>query len=444
MNEAVTLDQNPGLEKLIDQARSNYIANNPNSKQLYEAAKDVMPGANTRTVLHYDPFPVTIARGEGAKIYDVDGHEYNDFLSEYTAGLYGHNNPIIAQAIHAALDEGVTLGGPNMMEAKLARLMCERFPAVERVRFCNSGTESNILALSAARAFSGRTDIIVVVGSYHGGVLTFVGNSPLNLPFPIHRITYNDTAGAVDLINKLGTSLAAVLIEPMIGAGGGIPATADFLQGLRSATEETGALLIFDEVMTSRLTGQGLHGHYRIKPDLLTFGKYLGGGLTFGAFGGRADIIDCFDPAKANAWPHAGTFNNNVLTMAAGLAGLSEVFTAEVADEFFDRGNDFRVAMIDRVSALDLPVQITGLGSMMAFHFCDTPPSAPTGQSAEMSRLYELIHLDMMARGQFYARRGMINMSLPTAEAQLDVFADCFCEVLKTRAQVIAGSFRPI
>ena len=144
MNASVALDQNSSLEKLIAEARANYIANNPNSKERYQAAKDVMPGANTRTVLHYEPFPVTIARGEGARIYDVDGHEYSDFLCEYTAGLYGHNNPVIAGAIHAALDEGVTLGGPNMMEAKLARLMCERFPAVERIRFCNcSGSRTS-------------------------------------------------------------------------------------------------------------------------------------------------------------------------------------------------------------------------------------------------------------------------------------------------------------
>jgi glutamate-1-semialdehyde 2,1-aminomutase len=437
MNESVALDQGPDLEKLIGKARSNYIGNNPKSRKLYEAAKDVMPGANTRTVLHYEPFPVTIAGGDGAKIYDVDGHEYNDFLCEYTAGLYGHNNPVIAKAIHAALDEGVTLGGPNMMEAKLARLMCERFPAVERVRFCNSGTESNILALGAARAFTGRSDIIVVDGSYHGSVLTFVGNSPLNLPFPIHRIAYNDTNAAVELINKLGTSLAAVLIEPMIGAGGCIPATTEFLRGLRTATEATGALLIFDEVMTSRLTGQGLHGHYQIKPDLVTFGKYLGGGLTFGAFGGRADILDRFDPGKPNAWPHAGTFNNNVLTMAAGYTGLDEVFTVDAADDFFDRGNHFRADMVDAVSSLDLPVQITGLGSMMAFHFCVDTPTAPVTQTRSMAELYELIHLDMMARGQFYARRGLINMSLPTDDEQLDAFTSCFCDVLKNRALVI-------
>jgi len=159
--------------------------------------------------------------------------------------------------------------------------------------------------------------------------------------------------------------------------------------------------------------------------------------MTFGAFGGRADIMDRFDPGKANAWAHAGTFNNNVLTMAAGYTGLSEVFTTEVEDAFFDRGNHFRTAMIDAVSVLEVPVQITGLGSMMAFHFCEEPPTAPSPQSSSAANLYELIHLDMMARGQFYARRGMFNMSLPTDDAQLDEFASCFAKVLKSRAQVI-------
>ena len=207
--------RNYSLDGVVAEARAHFIAANPQSMALYEAARDVMPGANTHTVLHYDPFPVTIVRGEGARIWDADGHVYGDFLGEYTAGLYGHSNPIIAAAVQKALASGITLGGPNLVEAKLARLMCERFPAIERIRFCNSGTEANILALSAARAFTERTDILVVDRSYHGGVLTFVGESPLNLPFPIHRMTYNDTDAAVDRIRRLGKRLAAVLVEPM-------------------------------------------------------------------------------------------------------------------------------------------------------------------------------------------------------------------------------------
>jgi glutamate-1-semialdehyde 2,1-aminomutase len=442
MSTAIERGRNYSLDGVVAEARAHYVAANPQSMALYEAARDVMPGANTRTVLHYDPFPVTIVRGEGARIWDADGHVYGDFLGEYTAGLYGHSNPVIAAAVQEALASGITLGGPNLVEAKLARLMCERFPAIERIRFCNSGTEANILSLSAARAFTERTDILVVDGSYHGGVLTFVGESPLNLPFPIHRMTYNDTGAAVDRIRRLDKRLAAVLVEPMVGAGGGIPATKEFLAGLRSATDETGALLIFDEVMTSRLTAGGLHGHHGIKPDIVSFGKYLGGGLTFGAFGGRADILDRFDPTSAGAWPHAGTFNNNILTMAAGYSGLNDVYTAQAADAFFARGNAFRRSLSDAVSRLDVPIQITGLGSMMAFHFTDQRPTAPPDPAQWPAALFELIHLDMMARGQFFARRGMINLSLPMTDEDLNAFTSCFIDVLEDRTPAIASLAR--
>jgi len=442
MSRSIDRERNYSLDAAAAEARAHYVAANPKSMALFEAAKDVMPGANTRTVLHYDPFPVTIVRGKGARIWDADGHVYGDFLGEYTAGLYGHDNQPIANAIREALASGITLGGPNLVEAKLARLMCERFPAVERIRFCNSGTEANVFSLSAARAFTGRTDVLVVDGSYHGGVLTFVGDSPLNLPFPIHRMTYNDTEAAMDRIRHLDTRLAAVLVEPMIGAGGGIPATKEFLQGLRSATHETGALLVFDEVMTSRLTAGGLHGHHGIRPDIVSFGKYVGGGLTFGAFGGRADILDKFDPTTAGAWPHAGTFNNNILTMAAGYTGLNEVYTARAADAFFARGNAFRESLSDAVSHLALPIRITGLGSMMVFHFTHERPTAPLDRAKTPAALFELIHLDMMARGQFYARRGMINLSLPMTDEDLDAFRSCLIDVLEENSPTIASVIR--
>ena len=434
------VDQIPTTHDLdleLDLARQRYTSANPNSYANYRSACKVMPGGNTRTVLHYSPFPITVVKGDGAYITDSDGHVYCDFLCEYTAGLYGHNNEVIKQAVVKALNNGTTLGGPNLEEARLAKLMCKRFPAVERIRFCNSGTESNILALSAARAYSKRSDILIVDGSYHGSVLSFHGSNPLNLPFPIHKMTYNQTDQAVELINSLGTRLAAVLIEPMIGAGGGIPATVEFLSGLRDATAQTGALLIFDEVMTSRLTGQGLHGHFKIKPDLVTFGKYIGGGMTFGAFGGRARIIDRFDPARSDAWSHAGTFNNNILTMAAGFAGLDQVYTSRVADAFFSYGNDFRNRLVTEIAALKLPVHVTGMGSMMTFHFAGQPPTAPPDPVKIPAALLELIHLDMIELRQYYARRGMINLSLPMTDANLNEFLSRFLRVLQQRSGII-------
>ena len=411
------------LESLIAHERDLYTRNNPNSLALYRKAKTALPGGNTRTVLHYSPFPITVKRAQGAHIVDVDGHQYQDFLGEYTAGLYGHSHPKIAQALSRALADGLTFGSPTEQEGHLGALICERFPAVERLRFCNSGTEANMLALSSARAHTGRTDIMVVDGSYHGGVLSFAGDNPLNAPFPTHRIPFNDLVTAAETINTVGDRLAALIIEPMIGAGGCIPADADFLKGLREATEAVGALLIFDEVMTSRHGPSGLHGMYGLLPDLVTFGKYLGGGMSFGAFGGRADILDRFDPSRPDAWPHAGTFNNNVFSMTAGLVGLSEIYTPEVAEAFFAQGERCREKLAESLSALQLPVHVTGMGSMMALHFGLKAPKAPYSPPPGYSDLYELVHLKMMAKGQFYARRGMINLSLPVTESMFKDFA---------------------
>ena len=410
------------LESLITRERDLYAKNNPNSLALHRQAKSALPGGNARTVLHYAPFPLTVSRAAGAHIDDVDGHKYQDFLGEYTAGLYGHSHPKIIHAITQALSDGLTFGGPTEREGQLGALICERFPAVERLRFCNSGTEANVLALSSARAHTGRTDIMVVDGSYHGGVLSFAGDNPLNAPFPTHRIPFNDLETSVKKINQLGGKLAALIIEPMIGAGGCIPADVNFLKGLRRATEEVGALLIFDEVMTSRHGPNGLHGMYGLRPDLVTFGKYVGGGLSFGAFGGRADILDRFDPSRPDAWPHAGTFNNNILSMTAGYIGLSEIYTPEAAEAFFGQGERCRQQLEVSLSNLNLPVHVTGMGSMMALHFGNKAPTAPYDLPPNYSGLYEVVHLKMMAKGQFYARRGMINLSLPITDAMFHQF----------------------
>ena len=431
------------LESLIADERDRYAQNNPNSLALHRQAKYALPGGNTRTVLHYAPFPITVKRAAGAHIVDVDGHEYQDFLGEYTAGLYGHSHPKIIHAITQALSDGLTFGGPTEREGQLGALICERFPAVERLRFCNSGTEANVLALSSARAHTGRTDIMVVDGSYHGGVLSFAGDNPLNAPFPTHRIPFNDLETAIDKINQVGGKLAALIIEPMIGAGGCIPADADFLKGLRGATEEAGALLIFDEVMTSRHGPNGLHGMYGLRPDLVTFGKYVGGGLSFGAFGGRADILDRFDPSRPDAWPHAGTFNNNILSMTAGYVGLSEIYTPEVAQAFFDQGERCREQLEVLLSGLNLPVHVTGMGSMMALHFGNKAPTAPYSPPPDYSGLYELVHLKMMAKGQFYARRGMINLSLPITDAMFQEFASDLIATLDACADPIIKTVYP-
>ena len=280
-------------------------------------------------MLFYEPFPLSMAKGEGARLRDLDGHEYRDFLGEHTAGLYGHSNPRILDEIRGALASGIVLGAPNRYEVELAELVCARFPAVDRVRFCNSGTEANLMAIGLARAVTGREKVLVFEGAYHGGVLFFKeGESgPVNAPFPFVFGRYNDTEATLAVIERHGSELAAILVEPMMGSGGCIEGDREFLGALREAADRHGALLLFDEVMTSRLGPGGRQGELGILPDLTTLGKYIGGGLTFGGFGGRADLMERFDPRRPDAIPHAGTFNNNVLTMSAGIVGLRDIFT---------------------------------------------------------------------------------------------------------------------
>src|SRR6476469_3007611 len=199
MTEAAVAD----LSALVADAQRRYVARNPESRRLHEERAKVMPGGNTRTIIHVEPFPLTIVHGEGAHLTDADGHEYVDFLGEYTAGLFGHSHPVVSQAIRDALDDGSSFGAPNLDEEPLAAAVCERFPSVELVRFCNSGTEANLLAMSLARVVTGREAIVVFAGGYHGGVFFFetAAGSPLNAPFPFRLGEYNDVDEALRLID---------------------------------------------------------------------------------------------------------------------------------------------------------------------------------------------------------------------------------------------------
>ena len=392
----------------LEEAETRYVAANPESQRLHEQRARFMPGGNTRTTIHVAPFPLTIARGEGARIVDADGHEYVDFLGEYTAGLYGHSHPVIVAAIRDALADGIVLGAPNRYEAFLAETVCARFPSIELVRFCNSGTEANLLALSLARAVTGRSGVLTFTGAYHGGITA---------PYEWTTATYNDAADAVRTINAKADELAAVIVEPLQGAGGVIPGDAEFLRALREATTAAGVLLIFDEVMTSRLSLGGMQRILGITPDLTTVAKYIGGGLAFGALGGRADLMSRFDPSRPDAIAHGGTFNNDVLTMAAG-AAASRVLTEEEIARVNGLGDRLR----DRVNALDHDFCATGYGSLVGLHFTRGPVRS-AADVPEARELRSLLHLHMLEQGFSYGRRGFIALSLPLGEEEVDGFA---------------------
>jgi glutamate-1-semialdehyde 2,1-aminomutase len=324
------------------------------------------------------------------------------------------------------------LGAPNRYETTLARAVCSRFPSVDLVRFTNSGTEANLLALSLARAVTGREGVLVFAGAYHGGILLFShGISPLNPPFRWVVGEYNDGGGAARLVEKLADELAAVIVEPVQGAAGVIPGDPAFLHALRDATTANDVVLVFDEVMTSRLSTGGMQQLLGIDPDLTTLAKFVGGGLSFGAFGGRADLMSRFDPSRPDALQHGGTFNNDVLTMAAGAAGLTHVLTAEEIARLNGLGDRLRDRLNASAAGRGIAFCATGRGSLVGLHFASGPVRSEA-DVLEAAELRGLLHLHMLERGFSYGRRGFIALSLPLDEPEIDGFAGAIEEFLPT------------
>ncbi|KAI9717020.1 MAG: hypothetical protein M1812_004955 [Candelaria pacifica] len=431
------------LESALSTAQSKFTIRNPISLRTYNQSLHHLPGGNTRTVLHTSPFPLTFASGEACKLTSVDGHTYTDFLGEYTAGIYGHNSQPIYAAMQDALRKGWSFGGNNTYEKELAKVVCQRFKeTIELVRFTNSGTEANLMAIGAAINFTGQKKILVFENSYHGGTLSFIskGRSSMNVPHDFVLAPYNDISKTRAILFGLPPrSLAAILVEPMQGSGGCIAGSPKFLHYLREAATEYGALLIFDEAMTSRLSYGGLGQRYGIRPDLMTLGKWVGGGMTFGAFGGRKEIMGMFDPRNEQL-SHSGTFNNNIVTMSAGLAGckLLDVDTInaldargqrmkEIIEEVLRKNGIYRDTEEEAesirsngyshsVSSNGAPsrptMYVTGIGSLLNVHFFGDDREALQG----------LFFHHMLEENIYLAPRGFMALSIEIKDEHVEAF----------------------
>jgi glutamate-1-semialdehyde 2,1-aminomutase len=440
---------NADLANSLAEVEAQYRVSHPKSAARQAEAAQHMPGGNTRTVLYFTPFPLTWAGGKGNRLTDIDGREYLDLLGEYTAGLYGHSDPIIQAAFKKAIEDGTVLGGPNRYEGRLAAAIRARFPSVDLIRFTNSGTEANLLAISAVRAQRpDRPMVMAFDHGYHGSVFYFSkSSSALNMPIPWAVGEFNDVEGTRSLLRRHAKDLAAVIVEPMQGGGGCIAGTPKFLGMLRKECTTHGIVLIFDEVMTSRLSPGGMQGKLGIAPDMTTFGKYLGGGASFGAFGGTRELMERFDPTRPDSLAHAGTFNNNVLSMAGGLAGLTQVFTPSEATRLNALGDRLRERINEVARSLSAPLQATGVGSLIGLHFARRPirtpadahPADPAAEEVLLD-LHKLLHLEMIHRGYYFARRGFIALSLPTTDVDTEGFVSAVADFLETRGPLIDRS----
>ncbi len=398
------------LDTAIARAHDRYTDRRPLSAQMHRAACAVMPGGNTRTVLHFKPYPFRVSTASGSIVTDVDGLSYVDLLGNYTAGLLGHSPKAVRDAIVERLDQGWSIGATHEAEIELAQLIQARFPSMQLMRFTNSGTEANLMAFGTAKYVTGRPTIVVFDNGYHGGVLSFGhGGSPLNVPHDFVVLPYNDVAALEATFAARGREIAAVAVELVQGSGGCIPANQEFAEAMRRLCSEHGSVLIFDEVMTSRLSPGGAQALWGVRPDMTTLGKYLGGGMSFGAFGGSLAIMEAFDADKGGVLTQAGTFNNNVISMAAGVAALKHVVTPEALIALNERGDQLRERLNDLFVARGLPFAVRGRGSMMNFVM---------GSDAWM----ELLFHACVDAGFYIARRGMIALSLEVTPQQIEDF----------------------
>ncbi|MBA3414161.1 MAG: aspartate aminotransferase family protein [Chloroflexia bacterium] len=420
-----------------------FRARTPASAALHAEASAVMPGGDTRTVAFHAPYPLAVQHGQGCLIRDVDGNEYLDLLNNYTSLIHGHGHPAVTRAVAAQLPYGTAFPAPNRSQTRLASILTERVASVDLVRFCNSGTEAVMHALRAARAFTGRDLIVKIEGGYHGTyddvevsvhpdptadaagspeaplpVMDTAG-VPANTVEAVAVIPFNDIEAAERLFRERGDQIAAVIVEPVMGAGGMIPAAEPFLEALRALAIEAEALLIFDEVMSFRLMPGGMQEHYRVRPDLTTFAKIIGGGFPVGAFGGRAVIMEQFNPHRSAPLWQSGTFNGNLATMVAGVAAM-ETYPASEVERINRLGDRLRDGLAAALADAEVAGTVTGFGSFAGLHLgVETVRTYRDGVAVDKG-LARLLHLALLLEGVSCAPRLLWCTSTAMDEATID------------------------
>ncbi len=413
------------------------------SARLFERAKKVLPGGSTRQTVTFDPYPIYAVRGRGCMVTDADGVERIDFINNYSSMIHGHCHPKIVEALQRQAQTLIAVGAPTESEIELAELLVARLPSVQQLRFCNSGTEAVMIAIQAARAFTGRPKIAKIEGAYHGGydaVQVSLKPSPdawgepdpvpvayaKGIPADVLRGTVvlplNDVARSRRILDAHKAELAGVIFDPIVGRMAFLEATAGYIAFLREWTRENGVLLILDEVFSFRIGFHGAQGRYEVDPDITALGKIIGGGIAIGAVGGKADVMAVFDAgAGYPKLPHHGTYNANPLAMAAGLVSMQMLDAAAIAriNALGDRLRDD----LNRVfREADVPAKAQGVGSMVAIapaaEFSDY--RGLTRAAASIDPLLLRIHRDLLNRGVLMMPRGAFVISTPMTQAEID------------------------
>jgi glutamate-1-semialdehyde 2,1-aminomutase len=413
-------------DKALAAATREYERRHRRSGELMVGMARSMPGGDTRTSTWFPPFPPVIESARGAQMRDADGNELVDLLCNYTSLVHGHCASFVMDAVESQLRRGFIFGAPNEAQGVLAAELCRRLPGAEKVRFTNSGTEAGMLAARLARAHTGRTRCAVAEHSYHGSyeVLEW-SEAPRTgtVVFPV-----NDRESTEQILDAAGP-LAAIYIEPVLGSGGIIAAHPDYLAFLRDYATRTGAVLVFDEVMTFRLGYGGRQGEVGVTPDLTTMGKIIGGGFAIGAVAGRDEIMSLSDPHRAGHLEHHGTWNGHRLTMVAGAAALG-AFDRPAVERLNRLGDRLAGGVGDVCAASAVPVSITSCGSMLNLHAARDVTTPSQAHAAGQSSLARYLHLGLINHGVFLAMRGEMALCTAVDEAMIDRAVEATAQVL--------------
>ncbi len=367
------------------------------SDQLYHRAVKCLPGGNTRSTLFVPPHPPYAASGRGCVVVDVDGHEVLDLQGNYTALIHGHARREIVEAAVSAIQDGSCFSLPTSSEVELAEELSRRIASGERWRFTNSGTEAVMMALRLARRATGRPLILRFAGCYHGSYDGALEPGPAGEGRDVISVPVGDADAVRAAFEQHGERIACVLFDAMPNRAGLRPAAPEFVAFLRQETDRYGSLLVLDEVITFRIAFGGLQSLYALRPDITTLGKVIGGGFPVGAFGGRADLLERFDPARSEALVHGGTFSANPVSMRAGLVSL-QLLTEDEISRINALGDRLRTELCE------LGWTVTGRGSLFRIHARDP--------AALWWRLY--------AGGLMIAANGLGAISTAITDAEID------------------------
>jgi len=411
----------------------DYVSKTPTSRTLYNRAKVVLPAGVTYGIRYFEPYPFFVAKARGSKLWDVDGNEYIDFWLGHTALILGHSPREVVKAVQKQLENGTLYGVSHELEVTLAEQVAKMVPSAEMVRFTNSGTEANMYATRLARAFTGRNTIAKFEGGWHGGydALHIGVKQPFDLPESAGLtrgalqdtilLPFNDLEGVEKGLRN--EHPASIVVEPMLGAGGGIPAEKEFLRGLREFCDKSDILLIFDEVITGfRLAPGGGQEYYGVKPDITVLGKILGGGFPIGAFCGSRKIMKRLDITtykRPHYSFHGGTFSGNPITMTAGLATLKILEDGKVTTRLNRLGDKIRTTIQQVFDKHGIDVQMVGAGSIFNTHFAKEPiRDAFAAFRADKKKLFDY-NMALMTNGVFFLPTHA--QALSTAHSKADI-----------------------